>query len=203
MNGSAQSSLDGFVIRKHGPLEGLLRTGASRRQAHRLGPRKTDGSRYRHGCGPPRTSSPDFKSPYQILIRILTLIWLTVWLTTVPLFHIHIPDTTDGWSTLQSGGAHTVFTPDLPGEFAHPLYDSHHFGQLSQRGVNSPELAIALFDEKAKKAKALTIVDAPYRFPDILSRHASQVFACVGLYWKSHLPRALPASRAPPLRMHS
>jgi len=176
---------------------------ALRQQAHRLGPRETKVSRYRHGCDPPRTSYPDFHPPVQTLTHFLLLTWLTVWLITVSLFHIHIPDTTDVWSALQSGGAHTVFTPDLPGEFARPLYDSHHFGHLSRRGVNSPELGIALFDEKEKKAKALTIVGAPYRFPDVLSLHASQVSAYVGLYWKSHLPRALPASRAPPHRIHS
>src|SRR5215510_3544676 len=78
--------------------------------------------------------------------RLVILTWLIAWLSTVPLFHIHIPDTTDRWSRLQSGGAHTVFTPDLPGEFSHPVHDP--FGHLSQRGVNSPELRIAVFNER-------------------------------------------------------
>src|SRR5262245_55499860 len=71
-------------------------------------------------------------------VHLLSLPWLVLWITTVPLFHLHIPDTTDRWSMLQSGGAHTVLTPDLPGEFSPPVHDSEpgHSGHLSSRTVN-------------------------------------------------------------------
>src|SRR5262247_1457192 len=87
--------------------------------------------------------------------RLLIVAWLITWITTVPLFHIHIPDTTDDWSALQSGGAHTVFTPDLPGEYSRPFHDNQagHSGHLSQRSVNSPELGIALFGDKSEDRK--------------------------------------------------
>src|SRR5690348_17163625 len=42
--------------------------------------------------------------------RFLGLAWLTLWTVMLPLFHIHVPDSTDRWSRLQSGGAHSVFT---------------------------------------------------------------------------------------------
>jgi len=88
--------------------------------------------------------------------RLLILAWLIAWITTIPLFHIHIPDPTDRWSALQSAGAHTVLTPDLPGEFSPPFHDNQagHSGHLSQRSINSPELGIALIDEKSDDRKA-------------------------------------------------
>src|SRR5215472_14641350 len=106
--------------------------------------------------------------PVQTLVslRLLLLAWLIAWISTVPLFHIHLPDTTDGWSVLQSGGAHTVLTPDLPGEYAPPPHASHRDSSphFTVRGVNSPELGLVLFGEKAKKWKALTVLGSPSRF---------------------------------------
>ena len=98
--------------------------------------------------------------------RFLILAWLIAWISTVPLFHIHLPDTTDRWSILQSGGAHTVLTPDLPGEYASPPHDNHRepSAHLATRGVNSPELGLVLFGEKAKRLKGLAAVGSLSRF---------------------------------------
>jgi len=117
--------------------------------------------------------------------RLLVLAWVIPWITTVPLFHLHLPDTTDWWSALNSGGAHTVFTPDLPGEFARPLHNTHegHSARLSPRLVNSPELGIAVFYERSenRKANTVSIVNALSQFLDLA------------------LPRRIfSASRAPP-----
>ncbi len=121
-----------------------------------------DVSRYRHGCDPPRTSYPDLTPPGQILTLwpFLILIWLTVWLSAVPLSHIHIPDTTDDWSVLHSGGAHTVFTPDLPGEFS--CSDHDNVVHLSRRVMNSSELGFARLnnlpkDRQVGKCLSLTL----------------------------------------------
>src|SRR5262245_66198019 len=86
------------------------------------------------------------------VMRRLVHLWVTVWITTVPLFHIHLPDSTDSWSALQSGGAHTVFSPDLPGEFSVPFVSSHQQRScsLSKRAVNSPEMSISVFNEKSE-----------------------------------------------------
>lgn len=136
--------------------------------------------------------------PVYILLRwrILTAAWLIIWVTTLPLFHIHVPDTTDRWSALQSGGAHTVFTRDLPGEFSHPFHD--HFGHLSQRVVNSPELGFALFNDKSEdqKAKQLCALYAPGCVPNTLL--SSWPFECSGTYRGPPQSHAFPAFRAPP-----
>src|SRR5262249_50853509 len=105
--------------------------------------------------------------PVQTLLslRLVLLAWLITWITSVPLYHVHIPDTTDRWSALHSGGAHTVFTPDLPGEFSCPLKQSReaNSAHLSQRIVNSAELGIALLDEKCM-ANELNSLGTAYHF---------------------------------------
>lgn len=129
----------------------------------------------------------------------LVFLWLITWIITVPLFHIHIPDSTDNWSSIQSGGAHTIFTPDLPGEFARRHYESLGglSSHLSQRVVNSPEMGIALFDEKSEQGKPKNLQGIPYRFAEI------PLFTSVAVtyswkYWKPHIDFAPIAARAPP-----
>lgn len=118
--------------------------------------------------------------------RLLILTWLITWISTVPLFHIHIPDTTDRWSALQSGGVHTVLTPDLPGEYALPSHDSHResSAQIGTRVINSPELGFILIGEQAKNVDAIAILDSLslFRAPPLLHQFTL----------------ALAASRAPP-----
>ena len=128
--------------------------------------------------------------------RLLIAGWLIVWITTVPLFHVHLPDTTDRWSALQSGGPHTVFTPALPGEFSHPFHD--HFGHLSQRAVNSPELSFTFFSytDKDQKAKQLCCLSVYGLAPNALL--SSWPFECPGTYRGPPLSHAFPAFRAPP-----
>lgn len=89
------------------------------------------------------------------LSRLLILAWLMTWVTTVPLFHIHLPDTTDGSASLQGGLAHTVFTPDLPGEFSrsYNVTRQEHFFSVSNRVSNSPEVGIALLDDDDSKKR--------------------------------------------------
>ena len=131
-------------------------------------------------------------------LRLLIACWVMSWVTTAPLFHLHVPDKTDYWSTLHSGGAHTVFTPDLPGEFCHPFNDaSHqHSSHLSHRVVNSPELEIVLYEQE-RKPKSCNAIHISFCFDNIPERPCS-------LY---ELPRddrdprlfaAFPTSRAPP-----
>jgi hypothetical protein len=125
---------------------------------------------------------------------------LTIWITALPFFHIHVPDTTDRWSALKSGGAHTVFTPDLPGEFSHPFHDSQqrHSSHLSNRAVNSPEIGIAIFDDPDdRKGKTLQVLGAPFRFPDT-PLGLSNVVAIAEKSRRTQLSQTFPASRAPP-----
>ena len=73
-------------------------------------------------------------------LQLLTLAWVITWVATVPLFHTHLPDVNDGRASHQ-GLAHTVFSPDLPGEFS-PVHSSGF--HLSTRSQNSPELGFVL-----------------------------------------------------------
>lgn len=137
---------------------------------------------------------------HPLLLRRLVLVaWLILWITTAPLFHIHIPDNTTWLSPLQ-GSAHTVFTPDLPGEFSPPSHEDRkgHVGHLSQRTVNAPELGIALFknDRKDPKAKRLSSLWATSHAPNTL-------LSCWPFEWSESFPQSLlsptlPSSRAPP-----
>lgn len=136
--------------------------------------------------------------PMQTLFRgrLVIVAWLIIWVTTLPLFHTHVPDATDRWSALQSGGAHTVFTKDLPGEFSHPFHD--RFGHLSQRAVNSPELGLAVFKGKSEdeQAKQLFTLYVPGCAPTTLL--SSWPFECSGIYRGPPQSHAFPSFRAPP-----
>ena len=131
--------------------------------------------------------------------RVLGLAWLITWITTAPLFHVHIPDTTDRWSAIQSGGAHTVLTADLVGEYSTPIHDRNpdHRAHLSHRVVNSPELGIALFEEKSKKTKELHPLAAPSHFIEnpVLP---SSIATVPSKKNERHFSKAFSASRAPP-----
>jgi hypothetical protein len=125
--------------------------------------------------------------------------WLIVWLTAVPLFHLHFPDHTDRWSSLQSGGAHTVFTPDLPGEFFVPFshLDNERSANLSRRVVNSPELALLLGDQKLDGHQQKPSARLLYAFQGVLDRLEWPILAFTPLS-TSDPPPSLHASRAPP-----
>ena len=79
-------------------------------------------------------------------LHLLTLAWVIIWVATVPLFHTHLPDVNDGLASHQ-GLAHTVFSPDLPGEFSSPHRNVFH---LSTKAQNSPELGFVLSTEDSQ-----------------------------------------------------
>jgi hypothetical protein len=76
-----------------------------------------------------------------------SLAWLRPWVTTVPAFHIHFPDTTGGPAFLQGGLPHRVLSPDLPSEFSRSFNGTRpeHVVHLSNRVSNSSERGIALY----------------------------------------------------------
>jgi len=80
-------------------------------------------------------------------LHLLTLVWVITWVATVPLFHTHLPDVNDGRASHQ-GLAHTVFSPDLPGEFSRAHSNVLH---LSTKCQNSPELGFVLSTEDSQK----------------------------------------------------
>jgi hypothetical protein len=106
--------------------------------------------------------------------RLLILAWLILWISALPLFHVHLPDTTDRWSLLESGGAHTVLSPDLPGEYASPPRDSHRDAstRITTRVVSSPEVGLIVFGEQVTQWDAFTLAEslAPFRSPPLFHR---------------------------------
>ena len=91
--------------------------------------------------------------------RLWISVWLITWVTTVPLFHIHLPDISDRQAS-QSSVAHTVFSPDLPGEFAHFSNANYqdHFAHLAIRVLNSPELGFILSERSKDREKGKPLV---------------------------------------------
>ena len=82
--------------------------------------------------------------------RLLVLVWVIAWVTTVPLFHIHLPDISDRLASQGGGVAHTVFSPELPGEFSRFSHNQDHFTHLSSKVLNSPELGFVLSSAYSK-----------------------------------------------------
>ena len=87
-------------------------------------------------------------------------VWLITWLTTVPLFHIHLPDISNRQAA-HFAVAHTVFSPDLPGEFTSFSHAKPQdpFTQLTHWIFNSPELGFVLSEgsEDREKGKYLLL----------------------------------------------
>jgi hypothetical protein len=83
--------------------------------------------------------------------RLLVSVWVIIWVTTVPLFHIHLPDLSDRQAS-QGGVPHTVFSRDLPGEFSRFSNANHHdhFAHMSSRVLNSPEFNFVISSERSK-----------------------------------------------------
>ena len=82
--------------------------------------------------------------------HLLVVVWVITWATTVPLFHTHLPDIFDQQAS-QTGVPHTVFSPDLPGEFSRFSSTNHHdhFAHMSSRVLNSPELDFVISSERS------------------------------------------------------
>lgn len=113
-------------------------------------------------------------APRQILTfsRWLARLWLTLWVSTIPLFHVHALDVQETPFLPQAFLTHTIFTPDLPGEYpprtaihqrglpGHQRALASHFPQYS-------EIAFSLFveeDDTKRKIGNLPIVNDEFSF---------------------------------------
>jgi len=133
-------------------------------------------------------------------LHLLILVWIIIWVATVPLFHTHLPDADDLAS--RQGLAHTVFSPDLPGEF----FCAHSNGfQLSTKSQNSPELGFVLStteDSKKKTYQAPSLLSiCPWQFDTPLL--AQSAFESRSTHRKYNLLAGHPTPRAPPFIVSS
>lgn len=129
-----------------------------------------------------------------LLARLLVLAWAIIWFTSVPLFHTHFPST----DRLGAYGvvAHTVFSPDLPGEFFH-FSTAHHgpLSHLSNWASNSPEFGFVFSAWQPGAPDALNV--SSFLGRPFLSRSlvkSSTVHRTTLLFTTSRSPRAPPSA---------
>jgi hypothetical protein len=132
--------------------------------------------------------------------RQFVLAWTILWVTTVPLFHTHLPDSAER-QTSRSGIAHTVFSPDLPGEFFR-FATAHQspFAQLSKRVSNSPELGFVFSssgDSADQEVELPDVIGVLCSFPQRLFLLAL-VLESPAVHRKPLVFVTSPAPRAPP-----
>ena len=138
---------------------------------------------------------------------MLALPWLATWILAAPLFHLHALDAQEDRSLFQATLAHTVFTPDLPGEYS-PRIAVHQSGTQGDQHTFSnhfprySEIAIGLFSENNAKRKNGTqhVLHTHFFFlerPSFESvRHVIPEFASPSFL----LLASIVSSRAPPFR---
>ena len=140
-----------------------------------------------------------------ILPRVVVLTWLILWVITVPLFHVHVPDVIKGPVSLFGGLPHTVFSPDLPGEYPQFLPSRDHPSgalDVSQHSLNYPELGFVVLNNTLKSLSKAHSAGQPAAFnsaasktPAIYSRSASAL--CDDS--RPVLYERPPPARAPPI----
>jgi hypothetical protein len=90
------------------------------------------------------------KKAFVVFSQLFLIGWASVWITALPLFHTHLP----GVFEQRIGVPHTVFSPDLPGEFSafgHQMAPDEF--QLSVLASNSPELGFVASPGDRKKPR--------------------------------------------------
>jgi hypothetical protein len=61
-----------------------------------------------------------FRLIHPTSFRLFFLPWMVTWVLISPLFHIHTLDAQENHCVSPNFLIHTVFSPDLPGEYSHP-----------------------------------------------------------------------------------
>ena len=107
--------------------------------------------------------------------RVLVLVWASLWMLMVPLFHVH-PDADHRHgdaSHVHGGTVHTVFSPDLECEYSNEVHDptcpdaAHQDLQAlvhSGHGANHPEIEFSLLTvpvDRPLPKPGITVVELP------------------------------------------
>jgi hypothetical protein len=111
------------------------------------------------------------KSCYSLLSQFILIGWATVWITALPLFHTHLPS----FFQQPVGVPHTVFSPDLPGEYS--VFTSKTTPDASALSVlvsHSPELGFVASWEKDTTRLPLLEQSRILNVPDPLRHPAAQ-----------------------------
>jgi len=88
--------------------------------------------------------------------RLFFLPWLVTWALITPLFHIHTLDIQDDRSVFDIFLVHTVFSPDLPGEYStqstvHQAGTKNNQGRFSTHFAHYFEESLSLISETDSK----------------------------------------------------
>ena len=77
---------------------------------------------------------------HPVFFHLFLLPWLVTWALITPLFHIHTLDIQEDRSFFKLFLVHTVFSPDLPGEYS-PQFTVHQAGTPNNQGTFSTHFA--------------------------------------------------------------
>src|SRR5262249_12455259 len=102
--------------------------------------------------------------------RLLFLPWLVTWVLVTPLFHFHTLDAQEIHSGSPITLTHTVFTPDLPGEYAvqSPVDQTatqKRQGALATHFLHYSEDALSLFTKAPSRQHTLGLVAHSHLLP--------------------------------------
>ena len=115
--------------------------------------------------------------------RLFFLPWMVAWVLIAPFFHVHTLDAQEDHRVSQLFLVHTVFSPDLAGEYSHPSNVHQAKTQENQEALSThfsrySEEAISLFSEKnSKQIKRIGLVSKAHLLPpkDFLLNHVGYV----------------------------
>jgi len=102
--------------------------------------------------------------------RLVFLPWMVTWVLVAPLFHFDVLDAQEIHSGSPITLAHTVFTPDLPGEYAvqSPVDQTEtqkHQGALSTHFLHYSEEGLSLFTKAPSRQHMLGFVSHSHPLP--------------------------------------
>ena len=102
--------------------------------------------------------------------RLLFLPWMVTWVLVVPLFHLHTLDAQEIHGGSPVTLTHTVFTPDLPGEYAvqSPVDQTEtqkHQGAVATHFLHYSEDALSLFTKAPSRQHTLGLITPSHPLP--------------------------------------
>ena len=102
--------------------------------------------------------------------RLVFLPWLVTWVLVAPLFHFDVLDAQEIHRDCPITLADTVFTQDLPGEYAIPSPGDQteaekHEGTLSTHVLHYSEEELSLFIKTPSRQHTLGLISHSHRLP--------------------------------------
>jgi hypothetical protein len=136
--------------------------------------------------------------------RLTILVWLSAWMLSVPLVHVHpeVDHRHGQTSHVHGGTTHTVFSSDLPCEYqADSLGDALSVASQSTHALDHPEIGFSLLASSPERGSGKPVLgDAVFEGTLRLLPHLSWKFISA-VQMESAVSIVLPtylSTRAPP-----